>query len=75
MVWEELRERLVFMAMSAFVVWHTMAMMIAPASDNSVLVQSLRRVFDPYLSLFRLEQQMGFLCAERRPRPSAALRR
>ena len=42
MGWEELRERLVFMAMSAFVVWHTMAIMIAPASDNSALVRSLR---------------------------------
>ena len=40
MVWKELRERLVFMAMSAFVVWHAIAIMIAPASDNSVLVQS-----------------------------------
>ena len=73
MVWKELRERLIFMVMSAFVVWHTIAMMIAPGSDNSVLVQQLRRVYEPYLSLFRLEQQMGFLRAECRQRPSAAL--
>lgn len=60
MGWEELRGRLVFMAMSAFVVWHVMAIMIAPASDNSALAQSLRRVFDPYLTLFRLNSKWDF---------------
>ena len=60
MGWEELRERLIFMAMSAFVVWHVMAIMIAPASDNSALAQSLRRVFDPYLTLFRLNSKWDF---------------
>lgn len=60
MGWQELRQRLVFMAMSAFVVWHAMAIMIAPASDNSALVQSLRRVFDPYLTLFRLNNRWDF---------------
>ena len=54
MVWKELRERLVFMVMSAFVVWHTIGMMIAPGADNSMLVQELRGVYEPYLSLFRL---------------------
>jgi hypothetical protein len=60
MGWQELRERLVYMAMSAFVVWHALAIMIAPASDNSALVQSLRRVFDPYLTLFRLNSKWDF---------------
>lgn len=60
MGWQELRDRLVYMAMSAFVVWHTMAIMIAPASENSMLAQSLRRVFDPYLSLFRLNSRWDF---------------
>jgi hypothetical protein len=46
--------------MSAFVVWHTIAMMIAPGSDNSLLVQELRRVYDPYLSLFRLNNRWDF---------------
>jgi hypothetical protein len=60
MVWKELRKRLVYMAMSAFVAWHTMAIMVAPASDNSALVQALRPVFDPYLSLFRLNNKWNF---------------
>ena len=60
MVWKELRERLIFMVMSAFVVWHTLAIMVAPASDNSVLVQQLRIVFGPYLSLFRLNNKWDF---------------
>lgn len=60
MGWQELRERLVYMVMSAFVVWHAMAIMIAPASDNSALSQSLRRVFNPYLSLFRLNSKWDF---------------
>jgi hypothetical protein len=74
MGWQELRERLVFMVMSAFVVWHVLAIMIAPASDNSALVQSLRRVFDPYHPV-QAEQQMGLLCAECHQGPAAALRR
>jgi hypothetical protein len=60
MVWKELRERLIFMVMSAFVVWHTIAIMIAPGSDNSLLVQQLRRVYEPYLSLFRLNNKWDF---------------
>ena len=64
MVWKELRERLVYMAMSALVVWHTIAMMVAPASDSSVLVGSLRTVFDPYLTLFRLDNKWNFYAPE-----------
>jgi hypothetical protein len=60
MGWQELRERLIFMVMSAFVVWHTVAIMVAPASDNSALAQSLRRVFGPYLTLFRLDSRWDF---------------
>lgn len=60
MVWKELRARLVFMVMSAFVVWHTIAIVIAPGSDNSLLVQQVRKVYEPYLSLFRLDNKWDF---------------
>lgn len=60
MGWQELRERLVFMAMSAFVVWHTLAIVIAPASDSSELAKAFRGVFGPYLTLFRLDSRWDF---------------
>jgi hypothetical protein len=51
------RERLAYVAMSAFLAWHTLAIVVAPAPDNSVAVQSLRAVLQPYLSLFRLDNK------------------
>ena len=54
------RERLIFVAMSVFVVWHTIAMVLAPAPENSVTVQSLRVVFQPYLTLFKLDNPWDF---------------
>ncbi len=50
-----LRERLTFVAMSAFVAWHTLAMMTAPLPYDSDLAQRLRSVFTPYLTLFQLD--------------------
>jgi hypothetical protein len=55
-----LRERLTYTAMSVFVAWHTAATVIAPAPDNSVIVVALRPVFQPYLSLFRLDNPWDF---------------
>ena len=54
------RERLTYVAMSAFVGWHTLAMVIAPAPDSSVIVQSVRGLFQPYLTLFRLDNLWDF---------------
>lgn len=54
------RDRLTYFAMSAFVAWHTVAIMVAPAPDDGVAVQSLRAVFQPYLSLFRLDNLWDF---------------
>ena len=54
------RERLAYAAMSAFIIWHTAAMVLAPAPGNSGLVQSVRAVFDPYLTLLRLDNQWDF---------------
>jgi hypothetical protein len=54
------RERLTYTAMSVFVGWHTIAMLVAPAPDGSELVQSVRALFQPYLSLFRLDNRWDF---------------
>lgn len=54
-----LRQRLTYTLMSLFVVWHTLAMVVAPAPD-SYLSKSLRKVLQPYLTLFRLDSQWDF---------------
>jgi hypothetical protein len=54
------RERLAYIAMSAFIVWHTLAMVIAPAPDASPSAQALRGVVQPYLTLFRLDNLWDF---------------
>ena len=54
------RERLAYTAMSAFVVWHTLAMVIAPAPTQSVSARTLRGIVQPYLSLLRLDNLWDF---------------
>jgi hypothetical protein len=54
------RERLVYTAMSVFVVWHTVAIVLAPGSENSVMAQGLRAVLQPYLTLFCLDNSWDF---------------
>jgi hypothetical protein len=58
MISKEWRERLIFLAMSLFVAWHTFAMLVAP--NSSATAQSLRTVLQPYLSLFRLDSNWAF---------------
>ncbi len=53
-------ERLIYTALSVFVAWHTLAIVVAPAPDGSVTVQSLRRLLHPYLTLFRLDNKWDF---------------
>ena len=60
MISKSLRERLTYTVLSVFVAWHTAAMLIAPAPDNSVIAIALRPVFQPYLSLFRLDNTWDF---------------
>jgi len=57
---KQLRERLIYIAMSVFVGWHTIAILVAPMPRNSEMVQSLRRLFEPYLTLFRLDHEWGY---------------
>ena len=45
--------------MSAFVAWHTLAMVIAPAPE-SVVTDALRVALQPYLTFFRLDNQWDF---------------
>jgi hypothetical protein len=54
------RQRLTYLVMSLAVTWHSLAMVISPAPNDSVMVQSLRSLFHPYLLLFRLETPWGF---------------
>jgi hypothetical protein len=53
-------QRLLYVAMSVFVVWHVLAIVVAPAPDSSAMVQSLRRLLHPYLTLFRLGNKWNF---------------
>ena len=58
------RGRLTYAAMSAFLAWHTVAMVIAPAPDVSEAVKTLRVPFQPYLSLFRLDNLWDFFAPD-----------
>jgi hypothetical protein len=54
------RDRLTYLAMSLVVGWHSLAMVVAPAPDSSAMMQSLRLLVQPYLSLFRLDTPWNF---------------
>jgi hypothetical protein len=54
------RDRLVYLAMSLFVGWHLIAMLLAPAPSGSPMVEALNPLFRPYLTLFRLESSWSF---------------
>jgi len=60
MISQRWRGGLTYAAMSIFVAWHTLAMVVAPASGNSALAQSLRVLLDPYLTLFELDHTWRF---------------
>src|SRR5262245_640379 len=60
MIAKPLRERLIYGALSVFLAWHTLATIIAPAPDNSVIMVAVRPIFQPYLSLFRLDNPWDF---------------
>jgi hypothetical protein len=58
------RERLAYTAMSIFVAWHTLAMVVAPASTSSALAKSLRVLLTPYLTLFELDHTWQFFAPD-----------
>lgn len=59
MISVKLRERLAYTAMSAFVAWHTLAMVLAPAPDSDVTTLA-RLALQPYLTFLRLDNQWDF---------------
>src|SRR3977135_657693 len=63
MISQKLRERLGYVAMSALVTWHTLAMVLAPAPDSDV-TNLVRVALQPYLSFFRLDNQWDFFAPE-----------
>jgi hypothetical protein len=54
------RERLTYLAMSLVVGWHSFAIIVAPTPSGSAMVQTFRSLAQPYLSLFRLDNQWNF---------------
>jgi len=60
MISQQWRSRLTYVAMSLFVAWHSAATIIAPAPDVSELIRAVRVPFQPYLSLFRVDNRWGF---------------
>jgi hypothetical protein len=56
---KQARERIAYAAMSLLIVWHTGAMVVAPAPD-SVMTLTLRRLFQPYLTLFAIDNNWAF---------------
>src|SRR2546426_9462378 len=63
MISKQWRERLTYLAMSVFVAWHTVAMVLGPPPD-SPLSRSLRAWWEPYLTFFRLESSWTFFAPE-----------
>lgn len=56
---QQWRERLAYLAMSVFVGWHTLAIVIAPAPDSR-MIERLRLLLQPYLTLFSLDTKWDF---------------
>src|SRR5258705_4548240 len=54
------RQRLTLLAMSLVVGWHSFAMIVAPMPADSDLVQWLRSLALPYVSLLRLDNRWSF---------------
>ncbi len=60
---QQWRRRLTYLAMSVFVGWHTLAMAIAPAPENS-MTEQLRVLLQPYLTLFSLDTKWDFFAPD-----------
>jgi hypothetical protein len=64
MISEPWRKRLIYALMSLFVTWHTLAIVVGPTPDSSEIMQLLRPVLYPYLTLFRLDNRWDFYAPE-----------
>jgi hypothetical protein len=58
------RERAAYVAMSLFVGWQTIAMVVAPSPSTSSPIKGLRIVLDPYLHLLMLNNQWNFFAPD-----------
>jgi hypothetical protein len=58
--WTLWRSRLKMLVMSLVVGWHSLAILVAPAPADSVTMQGLRYVMNPYLILLRLDNGWSF---------------
>lgn len=56
---KRVRNRFAYAAMSLFVVWHTLAMVVATAPESHI-TRAARAYLHPYLTLFRLDNHWGF---------------
>lgn len=53
------RRLLIYTGMSLLLVWHSVAIVVG-ASPDSVITRAANSLFEPYLSLFRLQSEWGF---------------
>ena len=60
---KRMRDRLVILAMSVVVVWHSIAMVVATAPESAI-TRAARSLLQPYLTLFRLDNNWGFFAPE-----------
>ena len=60
MILKTWRDRLMYLAASLFLGWHTIAMVLAPVPENNVIVQTFRDVFQPYLVLTGIDTTWDF---------------
>ena len=54
------RVHLAYFAMSAFLAWHTVAMLLAPVPNNNATVGAFRALFHPYLAIVGLDNSWDF---------------
>ena len=58
--WALLRRRLTCLLMSTFLVWHLVAVVIAPVQESNAVVGPLRLLYSPYLGFFGLDTTWDF---------------
>jgi len=54
------RVHLMYFALSAFLAWHTIAMLLAPVPNNNATVGAFRSLFQPYLTFIGLDNSWDF---------------
>jgi len=55
-----LRERIIYGLMSAFVIWHSIAITVGPAPRESDIAKAISPLVDPYLNMIYLNVGWGF---------------